>query len=144
MKVNFTKQAGGVLVPATDLEAEKLTRFKTGETYEVEIKLKRNAAFHRKVFSFFNFCFEHWRGDSVQCEQRQFDVFRDHLTVLAGFYDSYSGIDGRIRVEAKSISYSNMSQDEFEKLYSALINAAIRHIFGDADQTTIDQLYSFF
>jgi hypothetical protein len=64
--------------------------------------------------------------------------------VLAGFYDSYSGIDGRVRVEAKSISYGKMSQDEFEKLYSALINAAIRHVFKDADQTTIDQLYNFF
>ncbi len=145
MKVNFVKCAGGTLVPASDLEVEKLVRFKTGEMYEVEIKLTRNAAFHRKVFAFFNFCFEYWKGDNeFQCEQKQSEVFRDHLTVLAGFYDSYSGIDGRVRVEAKSISYGKMSQDEFEKLYSALINAAIKHVFKGADQTTIDKLYNFF
>ena len=145
MKVNFIKQPGGVLVPANDMESEKLTRFKTGELYEIEIKLTRNAAFHRKVFAFFNFCFAHWKGDNeFQCEQKQFNVFRDHLTVLAGFYDSYYGIDGRARIEAKSISYSNMSQNEFELLYSALINAAIKNIFPNADQATIDQLYNFF
>ncbi len=145
MKINFIKQAGGVLIPASDLETEKLTRFKTGEQYEVEIKLTRNVAFHRKVFAFFNFCFEFWKGDNeFQCEQKQFDVFRDHLTVLAGFYGSYAGIDGRVRVEAKSISFSKMSQDEFELLYNALINAALKHVFPNADQTTIDQLYNFF
>jgi len=71
-------------------------------------------------------------------------VFRSHLTVLAGYYDSFAGIDGRVRVEAKSISYSNMTQEEFEQLYSALINAAIKHIFGDADENTRNQLYNFF
>lgn len=145
MKVKFLKQSGGVMVPASDLEAEKLTRFKTGEMYEVEIKLTRNAGLHRKTFAFFNFCFNFWKGDNeFHCEQKQFDVFRDHLTVLAGFYDSYAGIDGRVRVEAKSISYSKMSQEEFELLYGALINAAIKHVFPNADQTTIDQLYNFF
>lgn len=146
MKVEMTKGAGGVLLPATYLEAEKLIRFKTGEMYTVEIKLSRNAAFHRKVFAFFNFCFEYWKGENgFQCEQKQFDVFRDHLTVLAGFYDSYHGIGGNVRIEAKSISYAKMSQEEFEKLYTALINAAIKHVFGGTtDENTLNQLQSFF
>jgi len=145
MKIQMIKQPGGVFCPASDLEAEKLTKFRTGEQYEVEIKLTRNAAFHRKVFAFFNFCFAHWRGDNeFQCEQKQFDVFRDHLTVLAGFYDEFYGIKGDLRIEAKSISYGKMSQEEFELLYNALINAAIKHIFPNADQNTINQLYNFF
>ena len=145
MKVSFIKHPGGFMIPASDLEAEKLTRFKTGEMYEVEIKLTRNAAFHRKVFAFFNFCFEYWKGDNeFQCEQKQFDVFRDHLTVLAGYYDSYYGIDGRVRIEAKSISYSNMSQEDFESLYNALINAALKNIFNTMDENTYQQLLGFF
>ena len=145
MKVMFTKCPGGVLSPATDLEADKLTRFKTGEVYEVEIKLSRNAKFHAKVFAFFNFCFEHWDNhNEFQCEQKSFNVFRSHLTVLAGYHDSFFGIDGRVRVEAKSISYSAMSPEEFETLYNALIRAALKHVFKSADELTSNKLMNFF
>lgn len=144
MKIQIIKQPGGALIPASDLEAEKLAKFKTGEQYEIEIKLARNPAFHRKVFAFFNFCFEHWQGNDVQCEAKQFDVFRSQLTCLAGYYDEYHKIGGGVRVEAKSLAFSSMSQEEFEKFYSAAINAAMKHIFRSADQSVYDRLYSFF
>ena len=144
MKINFIKAAGGMLVPASDIEADKMNRFKAGDNYEVEIKLTRNGKFHGKVFAFFNFCFQYWKGENeYQDESKQFDVFREHLTVLAGYYDSFHGIDGRVRVEAKSISYAKMTQDEFEGLYSALINAALKHIsFNNKD--AYNQLVAFF
>jgi hypothetical protein len=144
MKINFIKQYGGILIPASDIEADKLTRLKNGDTYECEIKLSRNSKFHGKVFAFFNFCFQYWKGENeYQNESKQFDVFREHLTCLAGYHDSFYGIDGRVRIEAKSISYANMTQDEFESLYSALINAAMRNInFNDED--AYSQLLGFF
>ena len=139
------KQPGGFFIPASDLEQEKTTKFKTGEQYQVEIKLTRNPAFHRKVFAFFNFCFEHWISEKdFISESKQFDVFRQHLTVLAGFYDKFYGIDDRVRIEAKSLSYSNMSQEEFEEVYKALINAAMKHIFSCSDNEIYNKLYSFF
>ena len=145
MKINMVKNAGGLLMPVNDMEADKLTKFKTGEQYEIDIKLSRNPAFHRKVFAFFNFCFAHWKGENeFQCESKQFDVFREHLTVLAGYYDSYHSISGSVRVEAKSLAYSNMKQDEFEKCYTALVNAAMRNIFKDADENIYNQLVGFF
>lgn len=55
----------------------------------MEIKKARNPAFHRKVFAFFKFCFDHWAADKTEWEhfdeRKQFDTFRKHLTVLAGF-----------------------------------------------------------
>ena len=145
MKINMVKNAGGLLTPANDMEADKLIRFKTGEQYEIDIKLSRNPAFHRKVFAFFNFCFEHWKGENeLQCEAKQFDVFREHLTVLAGYYDSYHSITGSVRVEAKSLSYSSMKQEEFEKFYTALVNAAMKNVFKNADENTYNQLIGYF
>lgn len=139
------KTAGGNLQPFQDMDAEKLTKFKTGETYEIEIKKTRNPAFHRKVFSFFNFCFEFWKGDNeFQCEQKQFDVFRNNLTVLAGYYDAFYSIKGDARIEAKSLSYASMTQEEFEKLYVALTNAAMKHVFKNADELTYNKLIGFF
>lgn len=145
MKIEVFKMAGGVFVPVDDVETEKVTRFKTGEQYQVEIKQTRNPSFHRKVFSFFKFCFDHWSSDKeFLSESKQFDVFRNHLTVLAGFYDEFYGIDGRVRIEAKSLSYGAMSQAEFEECYKALIGAAMKHVFNGSDQEIYDKLHRFF
>lgn len=145
MKVNFIKQPGGVLIPADDMEAERLTKFKTGEMYEVEIKLTRNPKFHAKVFAFMKFCFGYWRSDrEFMDEQQQFKCFRNHLTVLAGYYTESFAIDGGIRIEAKSLAFDSMDNEEFEKCYNAMISAACKHVFGETDDNTYNQLLSFF
>jgi len=145
MKIEMIKEAGGVFRPVNDMEYEKTVKFKTGEQYSVEIKLARNPAFHRKVFAFFNFCFEYWKGDNeFQSESKQFDIFRQHLTCLAGFYDQYSNIHGEVRIEAKSLAFSSMNQEEFEECYNALIRAALKHVFPGADVGIENQLMNFF
>jgi hypothetical protein len=141
----FTKMVGGVMVPASDLEAEKLSRFKTGDLCEGDFKLKRNGKFHGKVFAFFGFCFEHWDNpNSYQDEQAGFDVFRSELTCLAGYSNKFYTISGSVRLEAKSLAYGNMSQEEFEHLYNALIQAAMNTIFKGADESIYTKLMSFF
>lgn len=145
MKLEFIKQAGGVLAPADDYTADKMTKFKTGEQYPVEIKRSRNPHFHRKVFAFFNFCFEHWAGGhEFKDESLQFDQFRKELIILAGFYDAYYSINSEPRLEAKSLSFGSMDQDEFEGCYNALIQAAMSKIFKTADEQTLNRLMGFF
>lgn len=145
MKLTFSKQSGGVLIPASDIEADKMQRFKSGELYTVEIKLPRNPAFHGKVFAFLNFCFGYWKCDrEFLNESGQFDLFRENLTVLAGFKDVFYTIDGRLKVVAKSLSFSAMTQDEFEGFYHAIIQAAMTHLFDPNDTKTQNKLYSFF
>ena len=145
MKINMIKQRGGILIPASDADEEKLTKFHTGEIYPVELKGSRNPAFHSKMFVFFNFCFQYWKCDrEFLSEAKQLEVFRKNLTVLAGFYDEFWTIKGTLRIEAKSLAYSNMEPDEFEECYKAMINAAITHIFGDADYDIQNRLMSFF
>jgi hypothetical protein len=147
MKINLIKHPGG-FAAADDNEADRIKKFKNGEMYEGEFKLVRNPAFHRKMFAFFNFCFHHWSADKTDWqyfdEPKQRETFRKNLTVLAGFKDVTYTIDGRARVEAKSLAYGNMDQEEFEQCYNAIIQAAITNVFQGADQNTINQLYSFF
>lgn len=145
MKITCIKEAGGIFRPASDMEYEKTTKFKTNNMYDVEVKLPRNSQFHGKAFAFFNFCFEHWRCDrEFLDESGQFDVFRKNLTCLAGFYAEYYNMKGEVRIEAKSLSFGSMTQEEFEKCYLALTNAAIEHIFKGCDENTYNQLVSFF
>ena len=150
MKLDFIKQAGGVLVPASDTVCDKMAKFKTGEMYSVDIKLSRSPQFHAKVFAFFNFCFEHWSADKTHWEhmdeKTQGDSFRKQLTIQAGYFNTTYTLDGTgFTVEAKSLSFANMEQDEFEACYSALINTAIKHVFmGTKDEHVLNRLQSFF
>lgn len=145
MKINFYKNPGGVLTPADDMEVERLTKFKTGEMYEVEIKLVRNPAFHRKMFAFLKFCFAHWEcPDKYVDEKGQFEFFRKELTKIAGYHKSRFCLDGSVVLEAMSLSFAQMSQEEFESCYQAMITAACKTVFKDADQETEDKLLSFF
>ena len=149
VEIQMMKQPGGLLLPAFDTEAERLERFKTGVIYPVEIKQSRNPGFHGKVFSFLQFCFEHWSADKTDARFKtsaaQFDTFRQNLTVLAGYKDVTFTIDGRLRVDAKSLAFNAMDQAEFEACYSALINAALVHVFGNTqDPQVLKQLEGFF
>lgn len=145
MKITMVKQAGGVLHPASDIDAESLQKFKTGEHYQIEIKRSRNPQFHRKVFAFFNFCFEHWASDrEFMNEQGQREVFRNHLTVLAGYRTEHFNLKNEVRIEAMSLSFASMSQEDFEQCYQALIAAAMRTIFKDAGREIEDKLIGFF
>lgn len=145
MKINMTKQPGGALLPASDMDADVLAKFKTGHVYPIDIKLPRNPSFHGKVFAFFQYCFAHWKTDrEFMDEKGQFDNFRKELTVIAGFRDVYYKIDGSVRVEAKSLSYGSMGQLEFEKCYQALIQAAMKTIFTGDDEETLNKLAGFF
>ncbi|AHK11845.1 NinB-like protein [Shewanella sp. phage 3/49] len=148
MKIEMIKHADGY-APVSDLEADRIKRFKNGEQYTVEIKLTRNPKFHRMVFGFFGFCFQYWSANQAGLENMdeyaQLNTFRKHLTVLAGYFDTTISIDGGLRVEARSLAYGSMKQEEFELVYSALINAAIKNVFNNTtDQVILDKLYSFF
>lgn len=143
------KQPDGLWVPAFETDQERLAKFQAGFVYPVEIKRSRNPAFHGKVFKFMQFCFEHWSADQTDARFKpnaaQFDTFRKNLTVLAGYKDVTFTIDGRCRVEPKSLSYGNMEQAEFEECYSAMIDAALVNIFpGLNNRNTEQQLLSFF
>lgn len=113
--------------------------------FVAKVKKSRNPSFHRKVFAFFKFCFDHWASDREFMDERgQFEVFRNHLTVLAGYYDPYYTIKGETRIEAKSLAYENMSEEEFQSCYVALVNAATSNIFPNCSKEVEQRLYSFF
>ena len=141
------KHAGGILSPADDYESERLNKFKSGEEYEIEIKLSRNPAFLRKVMVFFHFCFEHYDADSVyefKDTPEQFDTFRKDLTILAGYHVQTIRLNGEVRTEAMSLSFANMEEEVFQACYSSLIKAALKYVFRAADESVYNKLISFF
>lgn len=135
----MTKTPSGALMPASEEEAEKLRKIKSGATVRCDIRQMRNYQFHKKFFSLVKFLFDIWeegvprrlyRGVEVQ---PNLDRFRKDLIILSGRYDATYNVRNEVRLEAKSISFANMSEEEFERLFSDVINIALERVINRPD-----------
>ena len=74
------------------------------------------------------------------CPQKNPERFRKDVIILAGYFDATYRLDGDVRIEAKSISFASMSEDEFEKLYSATIDVILKHVCTQFDGKMLDEV----
>ncbi len=100
----------------------------------LEVVQPRNPKFHRKFFALLNLGFEAWepgrkhkthKGIPVS---KNFEQFREDITILAGFYEQTFDLHGRLKLKAKSISFAKMEEPEFEQLYSAVADVLLEHV----------------
>lgn len=140
-ELTMIRQPGGALVPATDDDAEALRKIKAGNAVRVEVKKIRNYKFLQKWFTLAKFAFDIWSETVPPQEYKgqpvkpSFDRFRKDLIILCGRFDAVYNARGEVRVEAKSISFANMSEEEFEGLYSDTIDVILSKILSDSDMT---------
>lgn len=106
-----------------------------GEVIKVKYSLARNPKFHRKMFALFKFVIdalpdpEPVKVHGVMVTPKlDFDTARKFLTVKAGFYDVIMLPDGTCRLQAKSLSYASMDNEEFARVYSAIIDVALQFL----------------
>ncbi len=135
------RQPAGTLAPATDEDADALRKIKTGAAVRVEVKQIRNYKFLQKWFTLAKYAFDIWSETVPPQEYKgqpvkpSFDRFRKDLIILGGRFDAVYNARGEVRVEAKSISFANMSEDEFEGLYSDTIDVILNKILNDSSMT---------
>lgn len=135
------RQPGGGLMPATDEDADALRKIKAGEAVRVDVKKIRNYKFLQKWFTLARYAFDIWSENVPPKEYKgqvvrpSFDRFRKDLIILTGSYEATYNARGEVRLEPKSISFSNMSEDEFEQLYSDTIDVILHKILGGSGMT---------
>ncbi len=136
------KAPNGALVPADPQATEFIAGLKMGAAVRAEVKRMRNYQFHKKLFALLNFAFETWEPTEAtykgQVVEKNFDQFRNDVVVLAGFFESTITLKGEVRVVAKSISFGNMEQDEFDRLYNAVVNVILAKILKNYDREQLD------
>lgn len=121
----LTRTPSGSLAPADGPSAEFISKLKIGAGLRGEFKRQRNPKFHRKAFALFNMAFDLW--DAPELEYRgqpvakNFDRFRRDLTILAGHYEAATNLRGEVRLEAKSLSFGSMSEEEFAQVYAGIL-----------------------
>lgn len=125
MNCFFTKTTSGSLAPADSETVAYLATLKFGQGVRAEVKRARDIQKHRRMFALFNFAFDLWDTPQLEYEGQQvaknFDRFRKDVTILAGFYDAVTNLRGEVRLEAKSLAFHNMGEEEFQKAYKAVL-----------------------
>lgn len=139
----------GVFIPTSDQDKELCLRLKTGQVISSEWTRKRNYQLHKKFFALIDTGFESWEPNPIDGMdiEKNFEVFRKKVIIRAGYYIQVFDLDGGFTLEAKSISFAKMEQDDFDKLYSACINVILKDILINhtrADfENQINQILSF-
>ena len=134
-------------IPLSDEDSEAMRRMKIGEVIRVRWTKPRNLRFFRKWWALVNFAFDHWEtGELVDPKlkgifpEKNMERFRKDLTILAGHYDSFYRIDCTVRIEAKSISFAQMKEGDFDKFYSATIDAILKYILTNYQREDLEQV----
>ncbi len=112
----------------------RLNKLEEGELCSIEAKLPRNSRYHRKFFAMLNLGFDAWqpqrkhksyKGREVQ---KNFERFRSDVLIAAGFYEQTFSLDGKLKLEAQSISFAKMEQPEFEEVYNRCLDVLLQDV----------------
>lgn len=132
MEVYLIKTMVG-LIPADERSREWFEKIKQGQAVHSDFKRVRNYRFLKKWFALLNIAFDQWEPGEVNSKygvpEKNFDRFRDDVTILAGFFETTIRLDGSVRIEAKSVSFAKMDEDEFSNLYSKSVDVLIKHVY---------------
>jgi hypothetical protein len=134
------KAPGNVLVPAEPQGIQMLESWRLGAGIRCEVTKIRNYAFHKKFFAMLNTAFALW--EPPRCEwsgiqaEKDFDTFREQVTITAGFHYVVVDIRGNARVRPKSISFASMDDDEFARVYRAVFNVCWKILLNQSAHWT--------
>lgn len=142
MEVLLIKRPDGSFIPADQEQAELAAKLPVGKLIRSDMRRVRNPRFLRKFFALLQVGYEAWepsltefRGHPVQST---FQQFRDSVTILAGFYDVSTSLNGRVRVTPKSISFGSMPEEEFDQLYNAAIDVLLKNVLVRYSRAQLD------
>lgn len=138
-------KTANVLVPYDEAAADFIQKMKMGELAHSDFKRVRNYKFHKKYFALVSFAFDQWEPQDGLTYQgmpvmKNKERFRKDVAILAGFFETTVNLKGEIRLEAKSISFAQMDEIEFEALYSNTINVILSRILTSYTRADLDEV----
>ena len=138
-------KTANVLVPYDEAAADFVQKMKSGSLMHSDFKKVRNYKFHKKYFALVTFAFDQWEPQDGLTYQGQpvtknKERFRKDVAILAGFFESTVNLKGEVRLEAKSVSFAQMDEIEFEALYSATVDVVLRKVLTNYSKSDLENV----
>ncbi len=131
----LTKLASGQYTPSDDKSHEESQKIKVGS--EIKGVKARNVKFHRKAFALMNL------GFNNQERYPSFEVYRKVIIIRSGYFDEAPTKNGEVYYIAKSLSFDNMSANDFDAFYEAALNVISKDL-ETAPEIVNEQIAGFF
>lgn len=115
-------------VPETDEDRENMARVKLGQAIRAKFTVpdERTIGRHKRGWAFLKAVFA--LQDYFESEA----IFREWLTIKAGYYDLYVAPDsGSTQFKAKSWAFASMGEEEFRKLTEDMITAFLNSVVNN-------------
>lgn len=121
---------GGSLFPIEDDGEQWLGKLKHRQTVKITATAPRNSEFLRKFFGMMKACYNQWDAPVFVAKDggivsTSYDQFRKEVTIQAGHFERDVRPDGTPIKVAKSISFANMDQLEFERVYNDCLDVIL-------------------
>lgn len=131
-------------IPADKQSAEAMESMKWGKEYKAEVTQPRNLGYHKKFFALVKVAFDAWEMPVNEYKgiqiQKNPDRFRKDLLIMSGFGYPVVNVKGDVRYEAKSMSFASMAQDEFEELYSRVVDVVLQKVLTHYTKDDLDRV----
>ncbi len=155
MKATFQKVKGNLLAPVGPDADKFMSSLKLGDGANVQVSKIRNYKFHKKFFKLLELAFDVWEPPADKTYKGEpigkvLESFREDILILAGHCEASFGIDGNVKLKAKSISFASCDEYEFNDVYASVLRVVwekiLRHAqFGSEQEVelVVNQLLAF-
>lgn len=137
MKAFLKKTSGGLLMANNDETADYIDRLPAGQVIVTNIKKSRNPDQHRRYFSFLNKTFE------MQEHYETLEHYRKWLAMKSGYYTTIVAPNGNTFFVAESISFDDMDEETFIKLFSSSIDIFLRELGQGVDEDELMRVIDY-
>lgn len=120
----------GSIQTLIESDYKKLFKLENNDYIHIETWKERNVQFLRKYFALMK-CVIYHLPESVADEFHNIDNIRRYITINTGRYDLIPSLTGEPIPQAKSISFKNMDEDEFNSLYQDSLNIILKYFLKD-------------
>lgn len=136
MRLNLIVTTTGYTPADEEAIAIRRKYHKAGALVTADIKVPRNGKFQRKYFALMHMAFDYWeqptdREYKGRPIEKNFERFRHDVTIMAGFYEAVWNLRGEMRLEPKSVAFDRMEENQFEELYSAVMDVLLRMVLEE-------------
>jgi hypothetical protein len=132
-KIELVKTESGAYIPAYNSDHELSKRVKPGESICADLKVPRNVGFHRKFFALIRYTFHHM-SEEMHSKFPSEEALRLELILQAGYWSKHVTTGGKEIIYPQSIRFDKMSQVDFEKLYSDVLDVVLKWFVHGIDQ----------